>query len=140
MFELSQNKIKFKLTKRELRKLNTLNNKVAKLNNDLREYFDTCGEMSLPDIECTCIGYSPMGLVDTQDIKDEEGDVFGFRAYIDDLETSVVYVEDEGETFLSGWEELEDDLKYQRRRLNKAWRIFKSENPDAELERDDDED
>lgn len=140
MFELSQNKIKFKLTKKELRKLNTLKNKVAKLNNDLREYFDTCGEMSLPDIECTCIGYSPMGLVDTQDIKDEEGNVFGFRAYIDNLETAVVYVEDEGEIFLSGWEELEDNLKYQRRRLNKAWRIFKSENPDAELERDDDED
>lgn len=139
MFELSQNKIKFELTKRELRKLNTLKNKVVKLNNDLREYFDTCGEMSLPDIECTCIGCSPMGLVDTQNIKDEEGNVFGFRAYIDDLETSVVYVEDEGEIFLSGWEELEDDLKYQRRRLNKAWRIFKSENPDAELERDDED-
>lgn len=140
MFELSQNKIKFELTKRELRKLNTLKNKVAKLNNDLKEYFDTCREMSLPNIECTCIGYSPMGLVDTQDIKDKDGNVFGFRAYVDDLETAVVYVEEEGEIFLSGWEELEDDLKYQRRRLNKAWRIFKSENPDAELERDDDED
>lgn len=140
MFELSQNKIKFELTKRELRKLNTLKNKVAKLNNDLREYFDTCGEMSLPDIERTSIGYSPMGLVDTQDIKDKDGNVFGFRAYVDDLETAVVYVEEEGEIFLSGWEELEDDIKYQRRRLNKAWRIFKSENPDAELERDDDED
>lgn len=81
-----------------------------------------------------------MGLVDTQDIKDKDGNVFGFRAYVDDLETAVVYVEEEGEIFLSGWEELEDDIKYQRRRLNKAWRIFKSENPDAELERDDDED
>lgn len=140
MFELSQNKIKFELTKRELRKLNTLKNKVVKLNNDLREYFDTCGEMSLPDIECTCIGYSPMGLVDTWDIKDKDGNVFGFRAYVDDLETAVVYVEEEGEIFLSGLEELEDDIKYQRRRLNKAWRVFKAENPDAELERDDDED
>lgn len=73
MFELSQNKIKFELTKRELRKLNTLKNKVVKLNNDLREYFDTCGEMSLPDIECTCIGYSPMGMIKTNDIKDKEG-------------------------------------------------------------------
>ena len=109
MFELSQNKIKFELTKRELRKLNTLKNKVAKLNNDLREYFDTCREMSLPDIECTCRGYSPMGLVDTQDIKDKDGNVFGFRAYIDDLETAVVYVEEEGEIFLSGWKELEND-------------------------------
>lgn len=31
MFELSQNKIKFELKKRELRKLNTLKNKVAEL-------------------------------------------------------------------------------------------------------------
>lgn len=140
MFELSQNKIKFELTKRELRKLNTLKNKVAKLNNNLREYFDSCREMSLPNIECTCIGYSPMGLVDTQDIKDKDGNVFGFRTYVDDLEIAVVYVEEEGEIFLSGWKELEDDIKYQRRRLNKAWRVFKAENPDAELERDDDED
>lgn len=41
--------------------------------------------------------------------------------------------------YLIGWEELEDDLKYQRRRLNKAWRVFKAENPDAELERDDED-
>lgn len=34
MFELSQNKIKFELTKRELRKLNTLKNKVAELERD----------------------------------------------------------------------------------------------------------
>ena len=140
MFELSQNKIKFELTKRELRKLNTLKNKVAKLNNDLREYFDTCGEMSLPNIECTCIGYSPMGLVDTQDIKDEDGNVTGFQATVDDLDYKVEYVEEDGDIYLIGWEELEDDLKYQRRRLNKAWRVFKAENPDAELERDDEED
>lgn len=140
MFELSQNKIKFELTKRELRKLNTLKNKVVKLNNDLREYFDTCGEMLLPDIECTCIGYSPMGLVDTQDIKDKDGNVFGFQATVDDLDYKVEYVEEDGDIYLTGWEELEDDLKYQRRRLNKAWRVFKAENPDAELERDDDED
>lgn len=140
MFDYHKTKSNSSLQKRELRKLNTLKNKVAKLNNDLREYFDTCGEMSLPDIECTCIGYSPMGLVDTQDIKDKDGNMFGFRAYIDDLETAVVYVEEEGEIFLSGWEELEDDIKYQRRRLNKAWRVFKAENPDAELERDDEED
>ena len=140
MFELSQNKIKFELTKRELSKLNTLKNKVAKLNNDLREYFDTCGEMSLPDIECTWIGYRPMGLVDTQDIKDEDGNVIGFQATVDDLDYKVEYVEEDGDIYLIGWEELEDDIKCQRRRLNKAWRIFKSENPDAELERDDDED
>ena len=128
------------LTKSELNKLNTRKAKVEKLKNDLREYFDASGDMSLPDIECTCIGYSPMGLVDTQDIKDEDGNVTGFQATVDDLDYKVEYVEEDGDIYLIGWEELEDDIRYQRRRLNKAWRIFKSENPDAELERDDDED
>lgn len=128
------------LTKRELNKLNTRKAKVAKLKNDLRKYFDASGDMSLPDIECTCIGYSPMGLVETYDMKDKEGNVIGFHAYIDSLEYTVVYIEDGEDVFLAGWEELEDDLKYQRRRLNKAWRVFKAENPDAELERDNEED
>ena len=128
------------LTKRELNKLNTRKAKVTKLNNDLREYFDISGEMSLPDIECTCIGYSAMGMVEANDIKDKEGNVIGFQATVDDLDYKVEYVEEDGDIYLIGWEELEDDLKYQRRRLNKAWRIFKAENPDAELERDDEED
>lgn len=81
-----------------------------------------------------------MGLVDTQDIKDEDGNVIGFQATVDDSDYKVEYVEEDGDIYLIGWKGLEDDLKYQRRRLNKAWRIFKSENPDAELERDDDED
>lgn len=128
------------LTKSELNKLNTRKAKVEKLKNDLREYFDASGDMSLPDIECTCIGYSAMGMVEANDIKDEDGNVTGFQATVDDLDYKVEYVEEDGDIYLIGWEELEDDIKYQRRRLNKAWRIFKSENPDAELERDDDED
>lgn len=126
------------LTKRELNKLNTRKAKVAKLNNDLKEYFDASGDMSLPNIECTCIGYSPMGMIETNDLKDKEGNIIGFQATVDDLDYKVEYVEEEV-IYLIGWEELEDDLKYQRRRLNKAWRVFKAENPDAELERDDED-
>lgn len=128
------------LTKRELNKLNTRKAKVAKLNNDLKEYFDASGDMSLPDIECTCIGYSPMEMIETNDLKDKEGNIIGFQATVDDLDYKVEYVEEDGDIYLIGWEELEDDLKYQRRRLNKAWRVFNAENPDAELERDDEED
>ena len=127
------------LTKRELNKLNTRKAKVEKLNNDLREDFDTCGEMSLPNIECTCIGYSAMGMVEANDIKDKEGNVIGFQATVDNLDYKVEYVEEDGDIYLIGWEELEADLKYQRRRLNKAWRVFKAESPDAELERDDED-
>lgn len=106
------------LTKRELNKLNTRKAKVTKLNNDLREYFDISGEMSLPDIECTCIGYSPMGMIETNDIKDKEGNIIGFQATVDDLDYKVEYVEEDGDIYLIGWKGLEDDLKYQRRRLN----------------------
>ena len=74
-----------------------------------------------------------MGLVDTQDIKDEDGNVFGFQAIVDDLDYKVEYVEEDGDIYLIGWEELEDDIKYQRRRLNKAWRIFRSETPTRNL-------
>ena len=128
------------LTKREINKLNARKAKIAKLNKDLREYFDASGDMSLPDIECTCIGYSPMGMVEANDIKDGKGNVIGFRATVDDIGYNLEFVEEDGDIYFTGWDELEEDLKYQRRRLNKAWRVFRAENPDAELERDDEED
>ena len=79
-------------------------------------------------------------MIETNDLKDKEGNIIGFQATVDDLDYKVEYVEEDGDIYLIGWEELEADLKYQRRRLNKAWRVFKAENPDAELERDDEED
>ena len=38
-----------------------------------------------------------MGLVDTQDIKDEDGNVIGFQATVDDLDYKVEYVEEDGD-------------------------------------------
>ena len=85
------------LTKSELNKLNTRKAKVEKLKNDLREYFDASGDMSLPDIECTCIGYSPMGMIETNDIKDKNGNGVGFQPSVDELDYKVDYVEEEGD-------------------------------------------
>lgn len=89
------------LTKREINKLNTRKAKVAKLNKDLREYFDVSGDMSLPDIECTCIGYSPMGMVEANDIKDEKGNVIGFKATVDDIDYNVEFVEEDGDIYFT---------------------------------------
>lgn len=120
------------LTQDEQKKLLKLKKKVEKLNLDIKEYFDTTGEETLPDIESTVIGYSQVGAVYTQDTPN------GFKAYIDDETYYIEYNFDDGEIFLSGEDLLDDAIKYLRRRLRKAWRILKSENPDKELENDND--
>lgn len=128
------------LNKREINTLCNRKKKVAKLSDDINAYFETTDDMSLPDIECTVVGYSEMGAIETHDLKDNKGNVYGFKAKVDGNEYDVKYIEEDDDIYFVGWEELEEEIRYQRRRLNKAWRIFKSENPDAELERDDEED
>ena len=36
--------------------------------------------------------------------------------------------------------ELEEQLRHDRRRLGKSWRVWKAENPDKEMEKEDNED
>ena len=127
------------LTNSETRKLASRKAKVARLNEDLKAYFVTSGDMALPDIECTVIGYSAFDYIEVKDLADGEGRVYGFSANVDGIDYTVAYVEEDGEIWLTGWDELEDDLKYTRRRLNKAWRVFRAENPDLELEHDDED-
>lgn len=120
------------LTKREIKMLNSRRAKVEKLTEELDEYFAAAGDEQLPDIECTFIGYSVFGGIEITDIEN------GFRLDIDGNTYDIVFVEEDGENWLTGWDEAEEDLKYQRRRLNKAWRVFRAENPDFELEIDED--
>lgn len=128
------------LTKRELNKLSTVKKRVEKLNADLQKYFDASGDMSLPDIGCTLIGYSSIELAETNDILNKEGNITGEEVIIDGIKYRVEYVEEDGEIFFSGQEDLQEEIRYQRRRLNKAWKVFMAENPDAELEKEDEED
>lgn len=120
------------LTQDEQKKLMKIKKKVEKLNLDIKKYFDVTGEETLPDIESTVMGYSQVGVVYTQDTLN------GFKACIDDEIYYIDYNFDDGEIFLSGEDLLDDAIKYLRRRLRKAWRILKSENPDKELEKDND--
>lgn len=124
------------MKKKELfeKELARVRRKIAKYNQELENYVHMTGSNDVPDIECTVIGMSPMEKIQVTETPNGIG-------YADDGFWQEVSVEEDcGEYWLSGVEELEDLLRYNRRRLRKGVRVWKSENPDAELEKDDDED
>ncbi len=107
--------------------------KIEKFNSELADYVKMTGDNEVPDIDSTLIGTSPMEPIEVKDTKDG-------IAYCDDGYWEEISVQQEcGEYWLSGEDELNDLLKYNRRRLKKGIRVWKSDNPDRELERDDEE-
>lgn len=104
--------------------------KIAKFNEDLARYVKTTESNEVPDIDCTIIGTSPMNPIEVKEIR--KG-----ISYADDGFWQDITIESEcGEYWLSGEDELDDVLKYNRRRLRKGWRVWHSDNPDKELETD----
>lgn len=125
--------------KRLLKKIETIRHKVEAFNADLENYYKISGDRSLPIIEATIYGFDPF---EPYAITDIEG---GFRAEADGFTYDItVETDEDGEEYVTGWDNgldtLKDGLAYDRRRLKKAWRIYRSDNPDAELERDETED
>lgn len=107
--------------------------KIEKFNNQLAEYIAITGDNEVPDIDCTIIGTSPMEPIHTKELPNG-------IAYDDEGWWEKITVEQEaGEYWLSGEYELDDLLKYNRRRLRKGLRVWRSENPDAEMEKEDEE-
>ena len=107
--------------------------KIEKYNKELADYIKMTGDNEVPDIDSTIIGTSPMNPIT---IKETRTGI----AYCDDGAWGEVRVASEcGEYWLSGEDELDDLLKYNRRRLRKGIRVWKSENPDSELEKDEEE-
>ena len=107
--------------------------KIEKYNRELADYVKLTGDNEVPDIDCTIIGTSPMEPIEMKETKNGIG-------YADDGWWEEITVEYEcGEYWLSGEYDLDDLLKYNRRRLRKGIRVWKSENPDAEMERDDED-
>ena len=100
--------------------------KVEKFNADLAAYYKESGEEELPLIESTVVGFTPASPYTCQVLKT--------RVKVTDTDGQTYTVTDEW-----GLDEVLEALKYDRRRLAKAWRIWKSENPDAELEKDEEE-
>lgn len=106
--------------------------KIEKFNTDLRDYIEVTGSDEAPDIDCTVIGTSPMEPIQIKETKDG-------LAYADENWWEEIKVEEEaGEYWLSGEDELNELLSYNRRRLRKGRRVFASSDPDAELEKDED--
>ena len=107
--------------------------KIEKFNKELSAYIEMTGDNQVPDIECTIIGTSPMTPIQVKDLPNG-------IAYADDGWWEEIVIEKEcGEYWLSGEEELDDLLRYNRRRLRKGIRVWKSANPDAEMEKEDNE-
>lgn len=106
--------------------LKRLARKIDKFNEKLAEYFNTSGEKELPSVDCTAVS------IDTVDY---------YRYEL--LKTKLKVTDCDGDKYDVVTEydadQLREGLRYDNRRLAKAWRMWKSENPDAELERDNEE-
>ena len=130
------------MQKRNLNKVAKHKMAVEKFNEELAEYVKLTGDNLLPDIETTCFGFSELEPVVVSEIEN------GFACDYDGLvyEVKIAYDED-GEEYVDGWDMsyehpydlLKDALAYDRRRMRKGIRIYMSENPDAELEKDEEE-
>ena len=121
------------MSKKELfkRDFARIRRKIEKYNKELADYVAMTGDNEVPDIECTVIGTSPLEPIKTKDLPNG-------IAYCEGGWWEEITIQRElGEYWLSGEDELDDLLKYNRRRLKKGIRVWKSENPDVEMEKED---
>lgn len=107
--------------------------KIEKYNKELAAYVEMTGDNDVPDIDCTIIGTSPMNPIEVK--QTEKGIAFADDGFWESIEV----IRECGEYYFVGEDELDDLLKYNRRRLRKGIRVWKSENPDWELEKDEEE-
>jgi hypothetical protein len=107
-----------------------IHNIVAKFNSELNEYYTATDNAEVLDIETTIIGsggHIKYTLFKTVIRRDEYDGRSVFKdTFKLDRESEV--------------EELLDQIRHDRKRLRKSWKVWKSENPDLEMEREDDED
>lgn len=111
--------------------------KVLKFNADLEEYYKVSGSRELPIIDCTIIGYDSFEPYEIHDTPT------GFKVDVDGIGIEITATEEDGVVYIDGWDNGYDNLKesiqFDRRRLRKAWKIWRAENPDEELEKLDDD-
>lgn len=104
--------------------------KIEKFNDQLNAYIELTGDNEVPDIDCSIISTSPMDYIIIRETTN------GFIYTDDGLDYAVEVVSECGDFWLDGEDELDSNLAYNRRRLRKGIRVWKSENPDRELEKD----
>lgn len=124
-------------SKRIQKQLTRYREKVEQFNADLAEYVKTTRSNDVPLIDCTIIGYDQM---EAYIIKDRKN---GFDVITDGVKYEIRIKRIDGKEEITGWidslDSLKEQIDYDRKRLNKGWRVWKSENPDAELEKDDED-
>lgn len=133
----TKNNIKKELPKKVLNQLAKYRKEVEDFNAEIEAYAKMTGDYDVPEIDSTVIGYDkliPYTITERAN---------GFRVTTDGNTYTVKAVCINGEWETVGWHNyldgLKEQIKYDRRRLNKGIRVWKSENPDAELERDDED-
>lgn len=107
--------------------------KIRRHNDKLAEYVRTTGSNELPTFDCTVIGFEPVDPITWRET--EQGIMVDDNGYTIRMEQEY----EDGEYWLSGVDDLEMSLRYDARQLKKAWRVWRAENPDAELEKDDED-
>lgn len=117
------------------RTLTALRKRIAKFNALLVEYYKETENSEIPEIETTIIGSG--SYIEPYQITNETEN--GFDVVCDGFpyEIRVEYLEEYEEEYVSGVEDVDEQIKYDKRRINKGLRVWRSENPDKELERDD---
>ena len=105
------------------RQIKGLTRAIDKFNADFAAYTKASGDSDLPIIDCTICGYDPAQPYTCQVLKT--------RVRVKDADGIAYTVTNERELNV-----VKEALKYDRRRLAKAWRVFKSYKPDWELEHD----
>ena len=108
----------------------SISNKVKAFQRELARYYEATDYQDLLEVDTTIIGwggnvsYTELKTVSYRTEVERDGHKFEERFRL----RSPMDVMD-----------LEEQLKHDRRRLGKSWRVWKSENPDQELEKDDEE-
>lgn len=110
-------------------KLETIKRMVERFNAELNKYYAETGETELYEIGTTIIG-------DTSRIEPFEIKEFGYGLRISGNDEVYKLKKD---AWSWDYNEVPAVIDYYKRMLKKSWRVWRSENPDAELEKEDEE-
>lgn len=106
--------------------------KIEKFNEELESCYETTGDDYLYWVDTTIEGDN--AYIGPFEVKDIDGGIEVSGGYGDEYE---ILDSDYEETFPYQVELLLEDIKYYRRMIKKTLRVWYSENPDSELEKED---
>lgn len=117
------------------RVIESLKRRITKFNDVLADYYKETENSEVPDIEINVIG--SCSYIEPYQITNETSK--GFDVVCDGFiyEIRVEYLEEYDEEYVSGVEDVDEQIKWDKRRIKKGLRVWHSENPDKELEIDD---